>query len=154
MHQYLAVPTPKCNHIISTDSETLSSHSIFCTQISLPKFSFLSYSHQVLVPCVFSAFFIHRWMQQCVIAFLKSAWAEWMGKKLEIAAPQSPASVPWCKGAPWQHPSGVQLHYQPEHITSFELLQYIKWGKRFYSIQEHPHERRFKSFHWLWNLCH
>lgn len=38
---------------------------------------------------------------------------------------QAPAPVTGCKGMPRHHPSGVELHYQPEHITSFKLLQYI-----------------------------
>lgn len=118
MHQYLAVPTPKCNHIIITDSETLSSPSVFCTQISLPKLSFLSYSHQVLVPCIFSAFFVHRWMQQCVITVLKSAWAGQDGGEARNCCPSKTCFCTVVQGSImtaslW---SGAALSAQAHHL--------------------------------------
>lgn len=156
MPQYLAVPTPKCNHIIGTYSETWSN-------IIIPSQSSVHKS-----PCQNSGFFhiltryLYRvssqhslFIHRCSSVSLHSCKVLGMsrvGRKLKIPAHQSPASVP--QGNVTILSSGVELHYQPEHFTSFELLQYIKWGTKFYFIQEHPHERSFKSFRRLWNLCH
>lgn len=146
MHEYSAVPTPKCNHILNTDSETLSNIIIPPPSPVLQSPCQNSGFFHILLRCLHRVSFQRSLLTRGCSSVSLHSWkmleARGVGRKLEIPAPPSPA------------PSGTELHDQPEHITSFELLQYIKWGKRFYFIQEHPHERSFKSFHRLWNLCH
>lgn len=169
----LSSTNSKCNHTIYSDSETLSNiitplHLLCSGLPAIIQVSSIFSVGAYTVSCQRSLLIrrcssvaLHSW-KVLGVSRVGESWKSLPLKALllyhsaraaGIPAPHSPASVPQCQGTSQHRPSGVELHYQPEHITSFELLQYIKWWTRFYFIQEHPHERSFKSFQQLWNLC-
>lgn len=101
MHQYLAVPTPKCNHIISTNSETLSNIIIPLPSSLLKSPCQNSGCSHILIKCLYCvsfqhSLFIHRWSR--VISFLKSAGDEQGGEEAENPCPSKPSSCTTVQG--------------------------------------------------------